>query len=492
MFGYTGPVDNPVTETATTDSPIDGADPEPGRSPGSRRAGATPAGNEAGAPRVCVIGAGSSGITACRSLLQRGVPFECYELGSETGGIWRYENDNGLSAAYRSLHINTSRQMMAYEAFPMPEDYPDYPDHFQIADYFDRFAGHFGLRDRITFNTEVLAVVPAGCHRWLVTVRGPDGEERTEEFTDVMVCNGHHWDKRLPEPAFPGTDTFTGLQLHAHDYRTPEIFEGKRVLVLGIGNSATDISVEASRVAEKTFLAMRRGAWILPKYILGIPTDRATAGPFTRAPLWIQSAFMWLLLRIFVGRLSDYGLPKPDHRPLHAHPTISGDLIGRLGHGDITVKPDIDHLEADHVVFTDGSREQIDVIVWCTGYRITFPFLGSDVIDTGDNVVPLYRRVVSPDHDGLYFIGLIQPLGAIMPLAEVQAEWAAEIITGEGALPSRAKMAREIAGELSRMRRRYVTSKRHTIQVDFEDYLRLLSGERERSRARARSVTPSA
>jgi len=454
-------------------------------------AGTVP-GERARKARVCVIGAGSSGITACRSLLSRGIEFECYELGSETGGIWRYENDSGLSAAYRSLHINTSRQMMAYDAFPMPSDYPDYPDHFQIAAYFDSFVDRFGLRDRITFNTEVTRVQPMGDHLWQVTARGPDGEESTGEFTDVIVCNGHHWDKRWPEPAFPGTDDFKGVQLHAHDYRTPDIFEGRRVLVLGIGNSATDISVEASRVAVKTFLAMRRGAWILPKYILGIPTDRATAGPMTRVPLWVQSAFMWLLLRIFVGRLTDYGLPKPDHRPLHAHPTISGDLIGRLGHGDITVKPNIARLEPEHVVFTDGSREQIDVIVYCTGYRITFPFLGTDVINPADNVVPLYRRVVSPDHPGLWFIGLIQPLGAIMPLAEVQAEWVTELIAGDGALPPRAEMEREIVAELRRMQRRYVTSRRHTIQVDFEDYLRLLAAERERSRARVRSRAPSA
>lgn len=439
-----------------------------------------------------MIGAGSSGLTTCRSLAARGVDFECYEIGSETGGLWRYENDNGRSAAYRSLHINTSRQMMAFDAFPMPDEYPDYPDHSLIAAYFDDFAERFGLRERISFNTEVTAVEPAGTRRWRVTAVGPDGEERTEEFSDVIVASGHHWDKRMPEPAFPGAEGFKGTQIHAHDYRTPEIFTGRRVLVLGIGNSATDISVEASRDAEATFLAMRRGAWILPKYLFGIPTDRATAGPLTRAPLWLQSALMWVLIRMFAGNPVDYGLPKPDHMPLHAHPTISDDLLGRLGHGDIAVKPNIDRIEQDAVVFTDGSRERIDVIVYCTGYRITFPFLDREVIDTKDNRIDLYRRVVSPGHEGLYFIGLVQPLGAIMPLAEAQAEWTAELISGTGALPGPAAMAREIAREESRMKRRYVASRRHTIQVDFEDYLRLLSKERERSRARARSRSASA
>ncbi|HTU14868.1 MAG TPA: NAD(P)-binding domain-containing protein [Solirubrobacterales bacterium] len=440
-----------------------------------------------GAPRVCVIGAGSSGITAIQSLKERGIEFVCFEKGSNIGGNWRYNNDNGMSAAYKSLHINTSRQMMAYAKFPMPDDYPDYPDHFQIAEYFDRYADHFGLRDMIRFNTEVLHVDPIEGGGWTVRYADEQDEERSEIFTDVLVCNGHHWDARWPEPAFPGSDEFEGVQMHAHDYRTPEIFEGKRALVLGIGNSATDIAVEASRIADATFLAMRRGAWIMPKYLGGMPSDKATTGAIARAPLALQSLFLKAALRLSVGKLEDYGLPKPDHEPLHAHPTVSADLIGRLGHGDIKVKPNIERLEGDTVVFTDGSRERIDIVIYCTGYRITFPFFDDAVISTQDNQVDLYRRVASIDHPGLYFIGLIQPLGAIMPLAEAQSEWVAELIAGHGSLPDRSTMAREVAKEQSEMKRRYVSSKRHTIQVDFDPYLRDVSRERARSRARAAS-----
>lgn len=439
--------------------------------------------------RVCVIGAGSSGLTACRSLRARNIDFVCFEIGSDIGGIWRYENDNGRSAAYKSLHINTSRQMMAFDAFPMPDDYPDYPDHFQITRYFEEFADHFGLRDSIRFRTEVESVVPGDESGWEVTWRGQDGESGSEHFSDVMVCNGHHWDARWPEPAFPGSDRFKGVQMHAHDYRTPEIFRGKRVLVLGIGNSATDISVESSRDAEATFLAMRRGAWIVPKYFGSTPTDRATTGLMSRLPLWVQSLGLRLTLKFLVGNPQDYGLPKPDHKPLHAHPTVSQDLLGKLGHGDITVKPNIARLEEDSVVFEDGSTEKIDVIVYCTGYRINFPFLDQETFDASDNRIDLYRRVVAPDSPGLFFIGLLQPLGAIMPLAEVQCDWVAELIDGEGALPDRLEMTREIALEQSKMQRRYVTSKRHTIQVDFDDYLRLLSRERARSRSRARAAS---
>ena len=240
-----------------------------------------------GAEKVCVIGAGSSGIAACQVLNARRIPFECFEKGSEVGGNWRYQNDNGMSSAYRSLHINTSRRMMAYKTFPMPESYPDYPSHFQIADYFDDYVDHFGLRSRIRFRTEVVDVKPVE-GEWEVTVADADGNRESHRYRAVLVANGHHWDPRWPEPAFPGSEDFAGEQLHVHHYREPEVLRDKRVLVLGIGNSATDIAVEASRIADRTFLAMRRGAYVMPKYMNGKPTDEAASPILTRMPLWFQ------------------------------------------------------------------------------------------------------------------------------------------------------------------------------------------------------------
>ena len=203
----------------------------------------------------------------------RGIPFDCFEKGSQVGGNWRYENDNGMSSAYRSLHINTSRRVMAFKSLPMPDHYPDYPDHFQMAAYFDEFVDHFGLREKIRFRTEVVKR-RAGRRRVGGDDRGRRGRrERTERYRAVLVANGHHWDPRWPEPAFPGAEEFEGEQIHAHHYREPDVLRGKRVLVLGIGNSAIDIAVESSRIAEKTFLAMRRGAYVMPKYINGKPID---------------------------------------------------------------------------------------------------------------------------------------------------------------------------------------------------------------------------
>ena len=231
--------------------------------------------------QVCIVGAGSSGITMAQVLTARGVAFDCFEAGSGVGGNWRYDNDNEMSSAYESLHINTSRQMMEYAAYPMPESLPDYPDHRQVARYFDDFVDHFGLRDRITFRTEVTRVAPledGTDRRWEVTIRSRDGgEPETRRYREVVVANGHHWDPRWPEPSFPGAETFPGEQLHAHYYRTPEPLVDQRVLVLGIGNSACDIAVESTRVARSTDLAMRRGAHILPKYMFG--ACRPTASP---------------------------------------------------------------------------------------------------------------------------------------------------------------------------------------------------------------------
>ncbi|HSE70873.1 MAG TPA: NAD(P)-binding domain-containing protein [Nocardioidaceae bacterium] len=442
--------------------------------------------------RVCIIGAGSSGIAAAQVLHARGVEFDCYEVGSSVGGNWRYDNDNGMSSAYRSLHINTSRQLMEYRSYPMPEDLPDYPNHWQIAQYFDDYVDHFGFRDRIVFRTEVVKVEPAA-GGYDVTVRsrneyGEPSEPEYRHYAQVIVANGHHWDPRWPEPSFPGAEDFPGEQIHAHYYRTPDRLAGKRVLVLGIGNSACDIAVESSRVAESTYLAMRRGAHILPKYLFGVPTDHLTDSPIARGPVKVQQLTMTTLLRLSQGRVTDYGLPKPDHAVLHAHPTISDDLLTRLGHGDIEVKPNIDRFEGAKVFFEDGSAAEVDTVVYCTGYKVTFPFLDERVVRAADNHVDLYRRVVDPDHPGLYFVGLIQPLGAIMPLAEAQAEWVADLVTGVGELPSYDEMRIQINRYDEAVRRRYVASKRHTIQVDFHKYLAEISRERRSCRERASGV----
>ena len=206
-----------------------------------------------------------------------------------------------------------------------------------------------------------------------------------------------------------------------------------------------------------------------------------------RVPLAVRQRFMETTLRAAVGTMERYGLPKPDHRPLEAHPTISDSILTRLTHGDITPKPNIARLTAKTVVFADASEEPADIVIYGTGYKVSFPFFDAGLVSAPDNDLPLYRRVFHPDLRGLYFIALLQPLGATMPLAEAQSEWICDHLTGRYALPPRAALLRDIARERAAMRRRYVASKRHTMQVDYDDYLYELKRERKRGAKRAAS-----
>jgi hypothetical protein len=428
-------------------------------------------------PRTCIIGAGSSGIATAKAFHKRGIPFDCFEKGDCVGGNWVFGNTNGLSSAYRSLHINTSRERMEYSDFPMPKDYPDFPHHSHIAEYFRSYVEHFGFGDKITFNTNV-----EHAHRrldgiWKVHLSS--GETRA--YDSLVVANGHHWDPRWPEPAFAGQ--FDGVEMHAHNYRDNKSLQDQRVLVVGMGNSAMDIAAEASLVGQAAFLSARRGAHIVPKYLFGRPTDQLGGSPLV--PFGLRRALFERLLKLAVGRVDQYGLPEPDHRFGEAHPTISSDILTRVAHGDIAVKPNVQSLEGDQVRFEDGSVESVDVIVYCTGYKVSFPFFDPSFISAPDNDMPLFKRIFKADTNNVFFVGLCQPLGATMPLAEAQSELIADYLQGCYALPPRKRMHAQMRRERTKMFRRYVQSKRHTMQVDFDDYLMGLRMERRIGRLRA-------
>ncbi len=433
--------------------------------------------------KVCIIGAGSSGIASAKVLAERGIDFDCFEKGSGIGGNWRYENDNEMSSAYASLHINTSKTLMQYSDYPMPERYPDYPGHAEILAYFESYVDHFGFRDAIHFETEVRSI-DRDDDGWTVTTSSQRGEEQTRRYRAVLVANGHHWDARWPD--FPGELDDSVEVMHSHYYRTPRELIGKRVLVVGIGNSAVDIACEACHVAERTVISSRRSAYIFPKYVFGIPTDQMIDPRVNKLPFPVQVNIARAAVRVAQGNQEAYGVKKPAHAIHQAHPTISDELLPLVGHGRIVMKPNVAQLEGESVRFVDGTREAFDVVIYCTGYRITFPFFDRSVIDPIGNEVRLFHRVVHPELEGLHFIGLVQPLGAIMPLAELQSHWVAGLLDGEMALPERAKMEREIDAYARATRERYVSSPRHTIQVDFHPYIEELKAEMRRGRRRAR------
>jgi hypothetical protein len=361
----------------------------------------------------------------------------------------------------------------------MPEDYPDYPSHWQIAKYFDDYVDHFGFRDRIRFGVGVDHVESLDGGRW--QVRTTEGE--VEVYDAVVVANGHHWDPRWPEPPFPGSEEFEGEQMHSHYYEEEAQIAGKDVVVLGMGNSAMDIAVDASYHAKSTILAARRGAYVIPKYLFGKPVDQIGGAEWL--PHWIRFPVMAQLLKLNVGRMENYGLPEPDHKFAHAHPTVSGRILDRLAHGAISPKPNIAALDGETVRFTDGSEVHADLVVYCTGYKITFPFFDEDFITAKDNELPLYKFMFHPEYENLFFLGLVQPLGAIMPIAERQSVLITEALRDRFDLPSRTQMDADIAAKMRKMRKRYVASKRHTIQVDYDDYMRDLDQELEAGRDRA-------
>ena len=420
--------------------------------------------------KTCIIGAGSSGIAIVKTFQEYGIDFDCFEKGSGVGGNWRYNNDNNMSSAYKSLHINTSRDLMAYSDFPMPRHYPDYPSHQQILDYFENYVDHFDIRKRITFKMGVEKVIRQEDGSYLVKTE--DGREHN--YAHLVVANGHHWDPRFPEPDFPGE--FSGEILHSHFYKTPEAFKDKRVLVLGIGNSSVDITCELSRVAAKAFLATRSGAHVVPKYILGKPAD-ANGKTFAALPIGVQRVIFNGILKLTRGNVKDYGLPKPKHKLFQEHPTVSQDLLSLIGHGRIHIKPNIKFYEGHTVTFDDGTQEEIDNIIYATGYKISFPFFEKDFVSAQNNKINLYHQAVHPDYEGLYFVGLIQPLGAIMPLAELQAKWIGGLISETIQRPPKNVMQTAISKYISTIKKRYIDRPRHTIQVDFWPYKNLIEKE---------------
>lgn len=430
-------------------------------------------------PKACIIGAGSSGLAAAKTLYENQIPFDCFEQGSAIGGNWLLNNPNGVSACYETLQINTSCPRMAFSDFPMPEEFPPYAMHDQVHEYFETYVDHFGFRDSITFNTTVTDVRPDG-NGWAVTIDGPGGKE-VRHYGAVLVANGHHWDPRWPDPAYPGE--FNGEQIHSHSYVSGEQLEGKDVVVVGAGNSAMDIAVEASHRAKSAHISIRRGQWVLRKMLGPIPADRIALPGWLP---WWATAIRLRVAAILSGSLKKYGLPKPPHAPGQSHPVQSDTFKKRIGDGAITVHPGISRLPADGVQFTDGTFAPADLIVWATGYNVSIPFISPDVLTVENNDLPLWKRTIHPDHPGLFFIGLLQPVGAVMPLAEAQAKWVAEIIRREYTFPSADAIRHEMAHDDERNKRQFYNSVRHTMEVDFDNYLWNL--ERERARGKVRSV----
>lgn len=416
-------------------------------------------------PNTAIIGAGISGLTAGKMLKDYGVPYTTFETSDRIGGNWAFGNPNGHSSAYRSLHIDTSKHRLAFKDFPVPEHYPSFPHHSDIKAYLDDYAAAFGLLDNIEFGNAVEHARPEG-HGWAII----DQRGQTRHFDLLVVGNGHHWDARLPE--FPGT--FTGESIHSHHYidpHTPLTLTGKRILVVGIGNSAADITVELSSrtLQNDVTLSTRSSAWIVPKYLAGQPGDK-----FFRTSPHIPLAWQRKAAQLFAPLVgadpTTYGLPPANHKLFEAHPTQSVELPLRLGSGDVTPKPNVARLDGDTVHFDDGTSAVFDAIVYATGYNITFPFFDPEFISAPDNRIRLYKRIFKPGIDNLAFIGFAQAIPTLFPFVECQARLLAAYAVGRYALPPVDEMERVIDADQQLHAGHCTDRPRHTQQVDYFYY----------------------
>ncbi|NWU97630.1 FMO5 monooxygenase, partial [Upupa epops] len=432
------------------------------------------------AQRVVIIGAGASGLCALKCCLDEGLEPTCFERSGDIGGLWRFEEypEEGRASIYRSVTINTSKEMMSFSDFPIPEDFPNYMHNSKIMEYFRMYAQHFDLLRYIRFRTSVCRVAKcpdfASTGRWEVVTES-EGKQEVAIFDAVLVCTGHHTKAHLPLSSFPGLEKFEGFYMHSRDYKNPQQFLDKQVVVVGTGNSGVDIAVELSLTAKQVFLSTRRGVWVMHRVADGgYPTDlsfsRFIQLLFNLLPLNISSFF---LERRVNGRFNHalYGL-QPQHRILEQHPTINDDLPHRIISGRVLVKPNIQEFTETSAIFEDGTKEDIDAVVFATGYSFTFPFL-EGCVKVVENKIPLYKFMFPPDLEKptLAFIGLIQPLGAIMPISELQCRWATHVFKGLRHLPPPSRMLEDIEEAKRKIAKRFVRSQRHTVQVDYVAYM---------------------
>ena len=423
--------------------------------------------------KIAIIGAGCSGIAAIRQLLESGITnITCFEQNDRVGGNWIYTSESSHSSVTETTHIISSKKLSEYSDFPMPSHYPDYPSHSQVLSYFESYAEQFGLKKYIRFNTKVDKVTRSKDGKWELFV---NRAEVPELFDFLLVSNGHHSVPR--HPVIEGS--FTGEYLHSHDFKSGLRFAGKKVLVIGGGNSACDCAVECSRVAAYVSISMRRPHYIVPKFMMGKPTDTFNDS-LRYVPEFLAEKLRKASLKLQIGNYEDYGLKTPDFPLTKDHPTVNSELLYTLRHGMVLPKPGISKIDGEKVTFEDGSIQNFDTIIAATGYKMATPFFDPEFLDYSEaEYIPLYLRMFHPVHHNLIFIGLVQPQGSVWPLSEAQSKLAAAYIQGKWHLPEDvAELAKKEADKITS---EFIKSKRHTVEVHYKPYLDGLNREIQKS-----------
>ncbi|MEV0230807.1 NAD(P)-binding domain-containing protein [Nonomuraea sp. NPDC050786] len=425
-------------------------------------------------PDVAIIGAGIGGLAVAKALDDAGVAWECFERRSAVGGLWSQNPELEDGPAYWALHVNSSAAFMAMSSLPIPPDFPEFPSREQIGHYLAHYADHFSLSPRVRLDTEVTRVTQEPSGGWIVETSG-GGRGR---YGSVVVATGH-----FSQPIMPDIpDFFGGEVLHAHDYVSPERFAGRDVLVVGLGASGADIACEVSRTAARTAVSVRGGVHIVPKHLFGRPFDTF---PVRARPRWLRWQVMRLAVHLSRGPQERYGIARPT-RPLgNAAVTVTSDLLTRLAHGDLAVRPALKGFKEDAVVFADGSVEPYDTIILCTGYRPSFSFLDPAITPPSDGL-DLFRRVFHPAATDLAFVGLVQILGAAPATLERQARLVAAKLSGRYALPGADGIARELVRDRARAARMFGDDRRAGMLLDPVTYRSLIERELRAGLRRAR------
>ena len=422
--------------------------------------------NQRGGKRVAIVGAGASGLCSAKYLLQSGFDVTVFEIGSQIGGMWCYNNDSGRSSAYRTLHINTSRGVTRFSDLDFDADTQPFPDHFDMHRYLVSYADHFGVTPRIRFNSRVKQVRPAfdparEPPAWDIVLA--DGTE--ERFDAVLIATGH-----LTAPLHvPELQAFGEGYLHAHYYREPEDFVGKRICVVGVGNSACDIASDVCVTSRKTVLVARSGVTILPKLLFGRPFTDITAQ--IQRP-WLPRKLRQKLVRALVwvahGNMQKLGFKKSSSL---SHVTSNGTVVTDIAYRRIHVKQGIEAIDGHTIRFVDGTAEEFDTVIAATGYRIDLDMLPPDVVRVDDNRLDLFMRMVPPGWPGLFLMGFFNTDTALNMVFEHQARWVREHLLGNAALPSDAEMRQAIADRTAWYKSQYRDTPRHTIEEEHVRYL---------------------
>ncbi len=359
-----------------------------------------------------IIGAGPMGLCTARQLKQYDIPFVGLELHSDVGGLWDIANPH--STMYETAHLISSKTMTEFADFPMAASVATYPRHDALCEYFRAYAHAFDLYRHFEFNTRVLQC-EANADGWQITTEHR-GQRQVRQFKGLLIANGTL--HKPHQPPLPGV--FQGELLHGADYKSPKQFEGKRVLIQGCGNSACDIAVDAVHYAQQVAMSVRRGYYFLPKFIMGKPSD--TLGGAIKLPRRLKQWLDATLIRLIMGRPSQYGLPDPDYRMYESHPVVNSLILHHLGHGDIQPKPDIAQVTGKQVTFTDGSTGQFDLILQATGYQLHYPFIDKALLNWHDKAPALYLNVFHPERDNLFMMGMVEATGLGWQGRDEQAE----------------------------------------------------------------------